>query len=161
MLDEADAPLHYNPLPHTVAGSLPKTGISPEILGSFQSANITGGTIQLSFCLHIHLTTAISASSLAVKLCELYSYIQEYKPGRKHLLCNTSPIPQIFNYYIVYDFSTTMIFKLFCLKSQNHTFLYCKNTSIRWTSKWRWQLLCWSSFPKTATERIEDGHPFV
>lgn len=113
MLDEADAPLHYNPLPHTVAESLPKTGISPEILGSFQSANITGGTIQLSFCLHIHLTTAISPSSLAVKLCELYSYIQEYKPGRKHLLRNTPPIPQIFNYYIVYDFSTIMILNFF------------------------------------------------
>lgn len=66
MLDEADAPLHYNLLPHTVAGSLPETGISPEILGSFQSANITDGIIQLSFCLHIHLTTDISPSSKAV-----------------------------------------------------------------------------------------------
>lgn len=113
MLDEAEAPLHYNPLPHTVVGSLPKTGISPEILGSFQSANITDGTIQLSFCLHVHFTTDISPSSLAVKLCELYSYTQEYKPGRKHPLCNTSPIPQIFNCYIAYNFTAIMIFNFF------------------------------------------------
>jgi len=107
MLDEADARLHYNPLPHTVAGSLPKTGISPEILGSFQSANITDGTTQLSFCLHIHLTTDISASSLAVKLCELYSYIQEYQPGTR-----------IFNYYVVYDFSAIMILNFFASNPQ-------------------------------------------
>jgi len=53
MLVGADAPLQYNPLPHTVAGSLPKTGISPEILGFYQSANITYGTIQPPFSLHI------------------------------------------------------------------------------------------------------------
>lgn len=60
MLDEADAPLHYNPLPHKVAGSLPKTGISPEILGSFQSATIRNSTIQLSLCLHIDSTPDIA-----------------------------------------------------------------------------------------------------